>query len=84
MPFLVRIIAVCKLFTHAPGYIDLSKRRVAPEEIAKCEERYNKSKAVCILLFILTFISDALLSYFYLLFSLIAMHINSSTLFSHH
>jgi len=28
------------------GYIDLSKRRVAPEEIAKCEERYNKSKAV--------------------------------------
>jgi len=28
------------------GYIDLSKRRVAPEELAKCEERYNKSKAV--------------------------------------
>lgn len=28
------------------GYIDLSKRRVAPEEVAKCEERYNKSKAV--------------------------------------
>jgi len=28
------------------GYIDLSKRRVAPEEIAKCEERYTKSKAV--------------------------------------
>eukprot|EP00727_Mastigamoeba_balamuthi_P005335 m51a1_g1480 putative translation initiation factor eif2 alpha subunit (354) ;mRNA; r:279719-281959 len=28
------------------GYIDLSKRRVSPEEIEKCEERYNKSKAV--------------------------------------
>lgn len=29
-----------------PGYIDLSKRRVTPEDIAKCEEKYNKSKAV--------------------------------------
>lgn len=28
------------------GYIDLSKRRVSPEEIAKCEEKFNKSKAV--------------------------------------
>jgi translation initiation factor 2 subunit 1 len=28
------------------GYIDLSKRRVSPEEILKCEEKYNKSKAV--------------------------------------
>lgn len=28
------------------GYIDLSKRRVAPEDIEKCEERYHKSKAV--------------------------------------
>jgi len=28
------------------GYIDLSKRRVAPEEVVKCEEKYNKSKAV--------------------------------------
>jgi translation initiation factor 2 subunit 1 len=28
------------------GYIDLSKRRVSPEEAVKCEERYNKSKAV--------------------------------------
>lgn len=26
------------------GYIDLSKRRVSPEDILKCEERYNKSK----------------------------------------
>ncbi|GAP83573.1 putative eukaryotic translation initiation factor 2 subunit alpha [Rosellinia necatrix] len=28
------------------GYIDLSKRRVGPEDIVKCEERYNKSKMV--------------------------------------
>ncbi len=28
------------------GYIDLSKRRVSAEEIQKCEDRYNKSKAV--------------------------------------
>ncbi|KAJ3096656.1 hypothetical protein HDU97_005718 [Phlyctochytrium planicorne] len=28
------------------GYIDLSKRRVAAEDVAKCEEKYNKSKAV--------------------------------------
>jgi len=28
------------------GYIDLSKRRVSDEDIAKCQERYNKSKAV--------------------------------------
>lgn len=28
------------------GYIDLSKRRVSAEDIAKCEERFNKSKAV--------------------------------------
>ncbi|ORY82696.1 eukaryotic translation initiation factor 2 subunit alpha [Protomyces lactucae-debilis] len=28
------------------GYIDLSKRRVSPEDIAKCEDRYNKSKSV--------------------------------------
>ncbi|KAK9767024.1 hypothetical protein K7432_003460 [Basidiobolus ranarum] len=28
------------------GYIDLSKRRVSPEEVAKCEEKFNKSKAV--------------------------------------
>jgi len=28
------------------GYIDLSKRRVSDEEIIKCEEKYNKSKAV--------------------------------------
>jgi len=28
------------------GYIDLSKRRVSPEDVAKCDERYNKAKAV--------------------------------------
>lgn len=28
------------------GYIDLSKRRVAPEDVAKCESRFNKAKAV--------------------------------------
>lgn len=28
------------------GYIDLSKRRVSPEDIAKCEENYGKSKLV--------------------------------------
>ena len=32
------------------GYIDLSKRRVSPEDIVKCEERYNKSKAVASIL----------------------------------
>lgn len=28
------------------GYIDLSKRRVSPEEIKKCEEKYTKAKTV--------------------------------------
>lgn len=28
------------------GYIDLSKRRVSPEDVIKCEEQFNKSKAV--------------------------------------
>jgi len=32
------------------GYIDLSKRRVSPEDITKCEERYTKSKAVASIL----------------------------------
>jgi len=30
----------------ASGYIDLSKRRVSPEDITKCEERYMKAKTV--------------------------------------
>jgi len=28
------------------GYIDLSKRRVSQEDMAKCEEKYNRGKAV--------------------------------------
>jgi len=28
------------------GYIDLSKRRVSTEEVEKCEEKFNKAKAV--------------------------------------
>ena len=28
------------------GYIDLSKRRVSPEDAAACDEKYNKSKLV--------------------------------------
>lgn len=35
-----------ELTSHPAGYIDLSKRRVSPEDVIKCEERYNKSKAV--------------------------------------
>lgn len=31
---------------HFSGYIDLSKRRVEPEDVTKCEDRYNKAKAV--------------------------------------
>lgn len=40
--------AYCAILTRvvAIGYIDLSKRRVSPEDIIKCEERYNKSKMV--------------------------------------
>lgn len=28
------------------GYIDLSKRRVSPEEVKKCEEKFAKAKVV--------------------------------------
>ena len=28
------------------GYIDLSKRRVSPEDITKCEERFMKARTV--------------------------------------
>ena len=31
---------------HAAACIDLSKRRVTPEDRAKCEERYNKASLV--------------------------------------
>lgn len=39
-------IAVVLRVDKEKGYIDLSKRRVAPEEIAKCDSKWNKSKAV--------------------------------------
>jgi len=32
------------------GYIDLSKRRVSPEDMTKCEDRYMKSKTVASIL----------------------------------
>jgi translation initiation factor 2 subunit 1 len=28
------------------GYIDLSKRRVSPEDLQRCDEKFNKAKAV--------------------------------------
>lgn len=28
------------------GFVNLSKRAVEPEDVGKCEERYNKAKAV--------------------------------------
>jgi len=45
MPCLVRT-ADPRQFSRRKGYIDLSKRRVSAEDVVKCEERYNKSKAV--------------------------------------
>lgn len=33
-------------FYYFIGYIDLSKRRVSPEEVTKCEEKFAKAKAV--------------------------------------
>ena len=39
-------ICFCTRFLSEIGYIDMSKRRVAPEEIAKCDQRWNKSKSV--------------------------------------
>jgi translation initiation factor 2 subunit 1 len=37
-------VAVVLRVDKEKGYIDLSKRRVSPEDIVKCEERYNKGK----------------------------------------
>jgi translation initiation factor 2 subunit 1 len=34
------------MISTTTGYIDLSKRRVSPEDITKCEERFIKSKTV--------------------------------------
>ena len=39
-------IAVVLRVDKDKGYIDLSKKKVTPEEAQKCEDRYNKSKAV--------------------------------------
>jgi translation initiation factor 2 subunit 1 len=39
------LVVIRFIFINA-GYIDLSKRRVSPEDIAKCDERYTKSKTV--------------------------------------
>lgn len=35
-------------FSHT-GYIDLSKRRVSPEEAIKCEDKFTKSKTVSLI-----------------------------------
>lgn len=39
-------VAVVLRVDKEKGYIDLSKRRVSPEEAQACEDRFNKSKAV--------------------------------------
>ncbi len=39
-------VAVVLRVDKDKGYIDLSKRRVSPEDILRCEERYNKSRSV--------------------------------------
>jgi len=41
----VEVVIVLRV-DEEKGYIDLSKRRVSPEEIAAAEDKYNKSKAV--------------------------------------
>ena len=40
--FWLNINSVC-LYS---GYIDLSKRRVSPEDVIKCEEKFAKAKCV--------------------------------------
>lgn len=35
---------------HEKGYIDLSKRRVSPEDVEKCTEQFSKAKAVNLIL----------------------------------
>jgi len=39
------VVVVLRVDTEK-GYIDLSKRRVSPEDIQKCENKYNRSKTV--------------------------------------
>ncbi len=41
----VEVAMVLRVDT-AKGYIDLSKKRVSPEEIEDCTKNYNKGKAV--------------------------------------
>lgn len=36
----------CHGVNLSSGYIDLSKRRVSPEDVEKCTERFAKAKAV--------------------------------------
>ncbi|KAL9104287.1 MAG: hypothetical protein Q9163_000728 [Psora crenata] len=40
------VVVVLRVDKEKEGYIDLSKRRVSPEDIVKCEERFNKGKMV--------------------------------------
>ena len=45
--FIAHVVAnSIKFFQFVPGYIDLSKRRVSPEDVDKCLEKYSKAKAV--------------------------------------
>jgi translation initiation factor 2 subunit 1 len=46
LSFQIARLAVHSKKYSSLGYIDLSKRRVSPEDIVKCEERYIKSKTV--------------------------------------
>ncbi|XP_013783904.1 eukaryotic translation initiation factor 2 subunit 1-like isoform X1 [Limulus polyphemus] len=39
-------VVVIRVDKDNVGYIDLSKRRVSPEDIVKCEEKFAKAKAV--------------------------------------
>ena len=39
-------VAIVLRVDKTKGYIDLSKRRITPEDIARCTEKYNKSKTV--------------------------------------
>lgn len=44
--FLLLLTVFCPFFRFLSGYIDLSKRRVSPEEAIKCEDKFTKSKTV--------------------------------------
>lgn len=47
LPFLCfSYICMFNFYLYIIGYIDLSKRRVSPEDIEKCTERFAKAKAV--------------------------------------